>query len=98
MLPLEITTGYLNKVTKLIVESLIQYDINAKEPELLHAITKPFTSLIIQLDKDVLKNISIGAVSDQVDLRKHKCGKTVRQLTNETFDVEIKKCKVLKKM
>ena len=58
-----ILSGYLNKVTKAIVDSLIQYDIQAKEPELLTALTKPLTSLIIQLDKEVLKNISIGKIT-----------------------------------
>lgn len=92
MLPIEIVTGYLNYVTKAIVEALIKYDINAKEPELLHAITKPFTNLIIQLDKEVLKNISIGSAVDVVELRKRNCGPKIDDLFNTTQNNQVQKC------
>jgi hypothetical protein len=95
LLPIEVTTGYLNFVTKNIVDSLINYDINAKEPELLTALTKPLTSLIIQLDKEVLKSISIGTVNEDVDLRKHVCRNESIIIGNQTVDYKIEKCKTI---
>jgi hypothetical protein len=90
LLPIEIAFGYLNKVSKLLVDELVQYDIQTEEPELLNAITKPFTSLIIQLDKTVLKNITIGAVDGDVDLRKHICKVVQDNLTNSTEEIHCK--------
>ena len=97
LLPIEVTTGYLNFVTKKLVDALIDYDINAKEPELLTALTKPLTSLIIQLDKEVLKSISIGKVNEEVDLRKHVCRNESILVGNETVDYKIEKCKIINK-
>jgi hypothetical protein len=71
MLPVEITTRYLERVTKLIVEALLKRDITAKEPEMLNAITKPFTNLIIQLDKNVLEQTANGNTTDDVRLLRH---------------------------
>lgn len=93
LLPLEVTTGYLNNVTKAIVDALIKFDIHTKEPELLTALTKPLTSLIIQLDKDVLKSISIGKVNEEVDLRRHICHNSSIVIGNETIDFKIERCK-----
>ncbi|KAI2668682.1 Sodium-dependent phosphate transport protein 2B [Labeo rohita] len=59
LLPLEIATGYLEKLTDLIVESFnIQSGENA--PDLLNVITDPLTDSIVQLDKSVISGIATG--------------------------------------
>ncbi|XP_073699048.1 solute carrier family 34 member 2a [Garra rufa] len=59
LLPLEIATGYLEKLTDLIVESFnIQSGENA--PDLLNVITDPLTNAIVQLDESVISGIATG--------------------------------------
>ncbi|XP_072319034.1 sodium-dependent phosphate transport protein 2B-like [Eucyclogobius newberryi] len=59
LLPVEVATGYLYKVTKLIIDS---FNIESGEaaPALLNVITDPLTESIIQLDETVLSQIAIG--------------------------------------
>ncbi|KAK2908680.1 hypothetical protein Q8A67_004517 [Cirrhinus molitorella] len=59
LLPVEIATGYLEKLTDLIVESFnIQSGENA--PDLLNVITDPLTNAIVQLDESVISGIATG--------------------------------------
>ncbi|KAM6963075.1 solute carrier family 34 member 2b [Aplochiton taeniatus] len=59
LLPLEVATGVLYKLTKLLIDSFnIQGGDNA--PDLLKVITDPLTSAIIQLDKSVISDIATG--------------------------------------
>nr|XP_033783446.1 sodium-dependent phosphate transport protein 2A isoform X2 [Geotrypetes seraphini] len=59
LLPLEVATGYLYHVTKIVVASFnIQSGQDA--PELLKVITEPFTKLVIQLDKSVITGLATG--------------------------------------
>ncbi|XP_067298895.1 solute carrier family 34 member 2a [Pseudorasbora parva] len=59
LLPLEIATGYLVKLTSLIVSSFnIQSGENA--PALLNVITDPLTQSIIELDQSVISGIAVG--------------------------------------
>ncbi|XP_016106019.1 sodium-dependent phosphate transport protein 2B-like [Sinocyclocheilus grahami] len=59
LLPLEIATGYLVKLTDLIVKSFnIQSGENA--PALLNVITDPLTHSIIELDESVISGIATG--------------------------------------
>ncbi|XP_057700642.1 sodium-dependent phosphate transport protein 2B-like [Corythoichthys intestinalis] len=58
LLPLEVATGYLYVVTKLIIDS---FQIQSGEaPDLLNVITDPLTESIIKLDKTVLSEIATG--------------------------------------
>ncbi|CAL8310411.1 unnamed protein product [Lota lota] len=59
LLPLEVATGVLYKLTKLMIDS---FDIQGGEnaPELLNVITDPLTSAIIELDKSVISDIATG--------------------------------------
>ncbi|XP_035516393.1 solute carrier family 34 member 2a [Morone saxatilis] len=58
LLPLEVASGYLYKVTKLIIDS---FNIQSGEaPELLNVITDPLTESIIQLDESVISGIATG--------------------------------------
>ncbi|XP_062407301.1 solute carrier family 34 member 2a [Sardina pilchardus] len=59
LLPLEVATGYLYKVTGLLIESFhIQSGDNA--PEILSVITDPLTESIIVLDQTVINAIATG--------------------------------------
>nr|XP_057929058.1 solute carrier family 34 member 2b [Doryrhamphus excisus] len=59
LLPLEVATGVLYKLTLLIIESFhIQTGEDA--PDLLNIITDPLTDSIIQLDKSVITGIATG--------------------------------------
>ncbi|XP_061627414.1 sodium-dependent phosphate transport protein 2B-like isoform X1 [Phyllopteryx taeniolatus] len=58
LLPLEVATGYLYEVTKLIIDS---FQIQSGEaPDLLNVITDVLTDSIIKLDKSVLSEIATG--------------------------------------
>ncbi|XP_034059364.1 solute carrier family 34 member 2a [Gymnodraco acuticeps] len=58
LLPLEIASGYLYEVTKLIIDS---FQIESGEaPELLNVITDIVTESIIQLDQSVINGIATG--------------------------------------
>ncbi|XP_012943081.1 sodium-dependent phosphate transport protein 2B [Aplysia californica] len=60
LLPIEIATGYLYHLSGVIVDSLPlnrEGDKSAKK-DILKVITKPFTSLIIQVNKDAIKQIA----------------------------------------
>uniref|UniRef100_A0A3Q1EFB8 Solute carrier family 34 member 2a n=1 Tax=Acanthochromis polyacanthus TaxID=80966 RepID=A0A3Q1EFB8_9TELE len=58
LLPLEVATGYLYEVTKLIIDS---FKIESGEaPDLLNVITDPLTESIIQLDQSVISGIATG--------------------------------------
>ncbi|XP_061685411.1 sodium-dependent phosphate transport protein 2B-like [Syngnathoides biaculeatus] len=58
LLPLEVATGYLYHVTKLIIDS---FHIQSGEaPDLLNVITDVLTDSIIKLDKSVLSEIATG--------------------------------------
>ncbi|XP_012686724.1 solute carrier family 34 member 2a [Clupea harengus] len=59
LLPLEIATGYMYKVTGLLIDAFnIQSGENA--PDLLNVITDPITEAIIVLDKSVISGIATG--------------------------------------
>lgn len=89
ILPLEIASGYLDKLTKLIVTALLQQETNVKEPEMLSALTKPFTHLIMQLDKEALEVIASGNASETLSLMKHNCNEklSVDKLNNLTSGI-----------
>ncbi|XP_077182318.1 sodium-dependent phosphate transport protein 2A isoform X2 [Paroedura picta] len=59
LLPLEVVSGYLHRITKVAVATL-NFRTGQDAPELLKVITEPFTCLIIQLDKSVISGIAVG--------------------------------------
>ncbi|XP_042311720.1 sodium-dependent phosphate transport protein 2A isoform X2 [Sceloporus undulatus] len=59
LLPLEVATSYLYRITNIVVTTL-KFRGGQDAPELLKVITEPFTSLIIQLDKSVITGIATG--------------------------------------
>ena len=64
LLPVEMATNYLEIVSGLLVNPLKNHNPNAKEPEMLNAITKPLTNAIIQIEKSVLDKIATNQTSE----------------------------------
>uniref|UniRef100_A0A0B7BHU4 Sodium-dependent phosphate transport protein 2B n=1 Tax=Arion vulgaris TaxID=1028688 RepID=A0A0B7BHU4_9EUPU len=60
LLPLEYCTGYLYYLTKEIIASMNMEAMKAKNQDLLMVITKPLTSRIVEIDKDVITSIAEG--------------------------------------
>lgn len=87
-LPLELITGYLYYMTDAIVESMsLKKGDKVYKKELLKVITKPFTKLFVQLDKNVITAISTGDKKGmEGSLVKFYCdkGKKVTSLQNVT--------------
>ncbi|EPQ14823.1 Sodium-dependent phosphate transport protein 2B [Myotis brandtii] len=59
LLPVEVSTHYLEVLTNLIVESF-HFKSGENAPELLKVITNPLTKQIIQLDKKVINQIAMN--------------------------------------
>lgn len=99
LLPLEIATNYLEKTSKLLVEPLHNHNPNAKEPEMLNAITKPLTNAIIQIEKSVLDKIATNQSSETDKLIKQICKKSNYLDENHTHnltEIDLHKCKIFK--
>ncbi|KAM9849275.1 sodium-dependent phosphate transport protein 2B-like [Aulostomus maculatus] len=81
LLPLEVATGVLYKLTHLIIES---FNIQSGEdaPDLLNVITDPLTNSIIELDKSVITGIATG---DPAARNKSLIKKWCKTKTNTTF-------------
>lgn len=94
LLPIEILTGYLRIVSGLIVDKLFTQSSSQKEPEFLTVITKPFTNLIIQLDKDVLNAIATNNIVGNETLIKHFCNNEVILENGSKINEKIR-CKFL---
>ena len=77
LLPLEVAVGYLEYTSGILVGPLQRSssNTNTKEPEMLNAITKPLTDIIIQIDKAILDKIATNETSDDVKLIKKICKK-----------------------
>ncbi len=78
LLPIELLFHPLEKISGLLVEPIKTNKPNAKEPELLNAITKPLTDAIIQIDKNVLDKIATNQTSDNISLINRNCSKTIQ--------------------
>ena len=87
LLPIEVATGYLFHLTSLLVDTMNLRESKATKKELLKVITKPFTKLVIQLDKKVITKIALGKKDyDSKSLIKTTCSKkTIAVLKNVTL-------------
>ena len=103
LLPLELASQYLFRLTDAIVKSLDLETDKALKKDLLKKITKPFTNVIIQLDKKIIEKIAKGdkSVGDKT-LIKFWCDKGTKvnkiingTITNETDTVFTEPCKFL---
>ncbi|XP_032129461.1 sodium-dependent phosphate transport protein 2B [Sapajus apella] len=80
LLPLEVATHYLEVITQLVVDSF-HFKNGEDAPELLTVITKPFTKLIVQLDKKVISQI---AMNDETVKNKSLIKIWCKTFTNKT--------------
>ena len=78
LLPLEIVSGYLESVSNLIVNAILSQNTEVSNPELLTALTKPLTHLIVELDMKVLAVSS----NSTIKLIKHNCTDYLGNQTN----------------
>ncbi|TRY54900.1 hypothetical protein DNTS_021320, partial [Danionella cerebrum] len=85
LLPLEVASGMLFKLTKLIIDSF-NIQTGADAPDLLKVITKPLTKNIIELDMSVIEDIATGDLSARnKSLVKIWCHtQKIKNLVNET--------------
>lgn len=91
LLPLELATRYLERVSGELVKPLIKNNVTANEVEILNAITKPLTHLVIQIDSNKLDLIAQNLSFGNESLRQLICRK---KLKNGTIaDVECKLAK-----
>ncbi|XP_063058691.1 sodium-dependent phosphate transport protein 2A isoform X1 [Engraulis encrasicolus] len=60
LLPLEVASGLVRRVSYVAVTSLPLLQSGQEAPELLRVITEPLTKVIIQLDKSVITGLAMG--------------------------------------
>ena len=64
LLPLEMITGYLYHLSKALIDATPGLSSGEKPPDILKALTKPFTSKIIKLDKGLIKKIATAETDE----------------------------------
>ena len=85
-LPMEVITGYLRRLTGEIIEVLDLKQAKGTNKKLLKTVTQPFTKMIIQLDKNIIKKIALGDKSaDSKSLIKNCKPKVTMEEVNTTF-------------
>ncbi|XP_066293032.1 sodium-dependent phosphate transport protein 2B-like [Branchiostoma lanceolatum] len=90
-LPIEVATGYLFHLSDYIVKS---FNLETKDmkQEFLKVLTKPFTKLVIQIDKKVISKIATGdeeayeksLIKEWCEKKHHMVTKNVTQMMNVT--------------
>uniref|UniRef100_G3W4J6 Sodium-dependent phosphate transport protein 2B n=1 Tax=Sarcophilus harrisii TaxID=9305 RepID=G3W4J6_SARHA len=92
LLPMEVITGYLYRLTDAIVK-IFNIKSGENSPKLLKVITDPFTKLIVQLDKKVINEIATGnEAAKNKSLIKTWC-KTLKYVTLSNVTINTAKCK-----
>ncbi|ODN00160.1 Sodium-dependent phosphate transport protein 2B [Orchesella cincta] len=88
LLIIEVTTGYLEKVTGSIMDALVgDNSTSGGEIEILGVITKPFVNLIVQIDKKVLEcwsNVNCTE-HENSSLIKDNCAKSSKKSLELTY-------------
>uniref|UniRef100_H2ZIG3 Na(+)-dependent phosphate cotransporter 2B n=1 Tax=Ciona savignyi TaxID=51511 RepID=H2ZIG3_CIOSA len=62
LLPLEVASGMLEKLTNAIIVSIPSLSKGTKPPDILKVITKPLTNKIIKVDKKIITKVARGEV------------------------------------
>ncbi|CAF1352594.1 unnamed protein product, partial [Didymodactylos carnosus] len=73
LLPLEVFTGLLYHLTRVLTQSIGKHQNAGSNQEFLSVITKPITERIIQIDKHVIQDIAIGTADPSTSLIKRYC-------------------------
>lgn len=89
LLPIEVATNYLYHLTNFLLRAINLEESKQAKKELRQAITKPLTSLVIQLDKKVIPKIATGNEQYEAkSLIETSCSKkTIEVLANITLGV-----------
>ncbi|XP_069114789.1 sodium-dependent phosphate transport protein 2B-like [Argopecten irradians] len=84
LLPLEVATHYLYRLTDVIIKSLDLSESSGKKRDLLKAITKPFTNLVVKVNSKVIKEIAVDkAGAEEKSVLKRWC-KTLKVPVNSS--------------
>lgn len=98
LLPIEVVTGYLYHASNSITNAMGLETKQDTKVEFLKKLTKPFTSLVIQIDKNIIQRIAEGKeVGEGKSLIKYWCktSKVFNSTLNSTIKVPVEKCKFL---
>ena len=96
LLPCEVAFGYLYHLTKWITQSSGAKGNQETKVEFLKKITKPFTNIVIQIDKDVLKELAKGDLGTGKSLiRDCSPKKLFNSTTNKTGTSPLDHCSFL---
>ena len=98
LLPVEIVSGYLYRFSNAITDAMGLESKQDTKVEFLKKITKPFTKLVIQIDKKVIQRIAEGKkVPEDVSLIKYWCKtkKLFNATLNRTTKVHVEPCNFL---
>jgi len=93
LLPLEAATGYLYKVTEGIVKSLGLESGGEKPPDMLKTLTKPFTKMVISIDKKLITKIAVADTPEELaeleakPMLKHLFGAGPEEMTDTTAGI-----------
>ena len=87
LLPLEVITHYLLKLTDEIIKVLHLRQTKGVNKKLLKTVTEPFTKVVIQLDKSIIEDIALGdkAAESKSLIKSCKPNITVAEV-NKTID------------
>uniref|UniRef100_A0A8C1ZM24 Sodium-dependent phosphate transport protein 2B n=1 Tax=Cyprinus carpio TaxID=7962 RepID=A0A8C1ZM24_CYPCA len=88
LLPLEVASGYLYRLTKLIIDSF-NIQTGADAPDLLKVITEPLTKNIIELDTSVIRDIATGDPAAR--------NKSLVKIWCKTEKITVRMCKLVNK-
>lgn len=94
LLPLELASGYLFRLSKAIVDSYNLDEVSGKKQDLLKVVTKPLTEKIIMLDKKLINKIATGSGDMSTSLIKVSCGE-FQKTVNETVTVSLNGTKTI---
>jgi sodium-dependent phosphate cotransporter len=92
LLPVEVAFGYLYRLTKLITKTSGAKGDQETKVEFLKKITKPFTNLVIQIDKKVLEDLAKGLDTDKSLIKSCKDKVLFNETTNLTTTIPVKPC------
>ena len=96
LLPVEVVTGYLYHSSRSITDVMGLDSKQGTKVEFLKRITKPFTNVVIQIDKKVIQRIAEGEEVDKEEsLIKYWCKTKYNTTLNDTIKVGLKPCKFL---
>lgn len=87
-LPLEVITSYLLRLTGKMIDVLHLKQTKGTNKKLLKTLTEPFTKLVIQLDKDIIKEIALGDKSAEKKSLIKECKPeiSIQEVNNTVFN------------